>query len=126
MKRIIPPLLVALPLAGQVVLAGINPALAHAFLDRAIPAVGSTVHAPPGEVRIQFTEELEPAFSTAHVEDAAGATVSASDAHIDEAARNVLVIPLNPLGAGRYKVIWRVLSVDTHVTNGEFRFTVAP
>jgi len=115
-----------LALASALLCAGIGAAHPHAFLDHASPAVGSTVHAPPAEVRIQFTEELEPAFSTAHVEDAAGATVSASEARVDEGARNILIVPLNPLGAGRYKVIWRVLSVDTHVTNGEFRFTVAP
>jgi hypothetical protein len=119
-------LLVLVSLAGALLCAGIGVAYPHAFLDRATPAVGSTVHTPPAEVRIQFTEELEPAFSTAHVEDTAGATVSAGDAHVDESARNVLVVPVNPLVAGRYKVIWRVLSVDTHVTNGEFRFTVAP
>jgi copper resistance protein C len=115
-----------LVLAGALLCAGTGTLRAHAFLDRAMPAVGSTVHTPPSEVRIQFTEDLEPAFSTAHVEDAGGATVSAGDAHVAEAERNVLIVPLNPLGAGRYKVVWRVLSVDTHVTNGEFRFTVAP
>ena len=113
-------------LTAALLCAGISAARAHAFLDRASPAVGSTVHAPPGEVRLQFTEELEATFSTAHVEDAAGATVSAADAHVDDTARNVLIVPLNPLCAGRYNVVWRVLSVDTHVTNGEFRFTVAP
>ena len=31
-----------------------------------------------------------------------------------------------PLAPGRYTVHWRVLSVDTHVTEGTFAFTVAP
>ena len=39
-------------------------AFAHAFLDRAAPAVGSAVHGPPAEVKLWFTQELEPAFST--------------------------------------------------------------
>jgi methionine-rich copper-binding protein CopC len=30
------------------------------------------------------------------------------------------------LSGGRYRVIWRVLSIDTHVTKGEFHFDVAP
>jgi len=125
MKRIIPPLLVALLFAGQVVFADMNSAAAHAFLDRASPAVGSTVHTPPTEVRIQYTEELEPAYSAAHVEDASGATVSTA-AHVDENERSVLIVPLGALKPGRYKVIWKVLSVDTHITNGTFSFTVAP
>jgi methionine-rich copper-binding protein CopC len=112
-------------LAGALWCAGNGAARAHAFLDRASPAVGSTVHAPPSEVRIQYTEELEPAYSAAHVEDASGATVSTA-AHVDANEKSVLIVPLGPLKPGRYKVIWKVLSVDTHVTNGTFTFTVAP
>ena len=33
-------------------------------------------------------------------------------------------VPLNPLGPGTYRVKWRVLSVDTHVTEGDFIFRV--
>lgn len=100
-------------------------AQAHAFLERASPAVGSTVHAPPKEVRIQFSEALEPDYSTARVEDASGATVSTA-ARVDARERSVLIVPLRALAPGRYKVIWKVLSVDTHVTSGAFNFTVAP
>jgi methionine-rich copper-binding protein CopC len=114
-----------LTLAGALWCAGEHHAQAHAFLDRASPAVGSTVHTPPSEVHIQYTEELEPAYSTARVEDASGATVSTA-AHVDPAEKSVLVVPLGPLKPGRYKVFWKVLSVDTHVTNGTFTFTVAP
>ena len=116
----------SLILAGALWCAGAGAATAHAFLDRASPAVGSTVHAPPTEVRIQYTEELEPAYSTAHVEDTSGATVSTADAHVDPNERSVLILPLGALKPGRYKVVWKVLSVDTHVTNGTFSFTVAP
>lgn len=75
---------------------------------------------------MQFTEELEPAYSSARVEDASGAPVSTADAHVDATERSVLVVPVGALKPGRYKVIWKVLSVDTHVTNGTFTFTVAP
>ena len=116
----------SLILAGALGCAGARAAHAHAFLDRASPAVGSTVHTPPTEVRIQFSEALEPAYSTAHVEDASGTSVGTGDAHIDQTERSVLIVPVGALKPGRYKVIWQVLSVDTHVTNGTFSFTVAP
>ena len=115
-----------LSLAGALLCAGAGAAHAHAFLDRASPAVGSTVHTPPTEVRMQYTEELEPAYSTAHVEDTSGATVSTGDAHVDPNERSVLIVRVGALKPGRYKVVWKVLSVDTHVTNGTFSFTVAP
>jgi copper resistance protein C len=112
-------------LAGVLWCSGHSAARAHAFVARASPAVGSTVHTPPTEVRIQFTEALEPAYSTARVQDASGATVSAA-AHVDPNEKSVLIVPLGALKPGRCKVTWKVLSVDSHVTNGTFTFTVAP
>ena len=37
-----------------------------------------------------------------------------------------LRVPLKALPPGTYKVIWRVLSVDTHRTQGSFTFRVGP
>jgi methionine-rich copper-binding protein CopC len=37
-----------------------------------------------------------------------------------------LHVPLTKLAPGIYKVVWRVVSVDSHVTDGDFKFTVAP
>ncbi len=116
----------ALILAGAVLCAGGSAALAHAFLDHAVPAVGSTVHQPPAEIRIWFTEALEPAFSTIKLADASGTAVATGAAHADDASKTVLVLPLPALAPGSYRVMWRVLSVDTHVTEGSFRFQVAP
>lgn len=98
---------------------------AHAFLDRAEPRVGSHVHTPPAEVRLWFTERLEPAYSRVTVTDARGQQVDKADAAVDPGDPRVLRASLKPLGPGTYKVIWRVLSVDTHVTEGDFTFRVA-
>jgi len=97
---------------------------AHAFLERAEPAVGSTVQTSPGEVRVLFTEKIEPALSTIQVFDASGKEVDKRDVHLDRLNHALLLISLPPLQAGTYKVIWRVVSVDTHVTNGSFSFRV--
>ncbi len=35
-----------------------------------------------------------------------------------------LRVPLKTLPAGIYKVMWQVLSVDTHRTQGDFSFSV--
>lgn len=94
---------------------------AHAFLDHARPAVGSSVSGSPAAVELWFTEALEPAFSTIQVTSAAGERVDDGGARV-EAMR--LSVALKPLPPGRYKVVWRVVSVDTHVTNGTFSFEV--
>ena len=98
---------------------------AHAFLVRPHPAVGSTVQTSPGEVRVLFTEKIEPALSTVQVFDASGKEVDKRDMHLDLLNHALLRISLPRLEAGTYKVVWRVVSVDTHVTNGNFIFRVA-
>ena len=98
---------------------------AHAFLERAEPSVGSTVRISPNEVQIWFTENIEPAFSTIQVFDATGNEVDKRDVHLDRSNKALLHVSLlPPLKAGTYKVVWRVVSVDTHVTNGNFTFRV--
>src|SRR5438876_9482442 len=103
-----------------IVMAGSTRLEAHAFLQRAEPAVGSTVQASPSEVRVLFTEKIEPALSTVQVFDASGKEVDKHDVHLDRSNHALLHVSLPPLEAGSYKVVWRVVSVDTHVTNGSF------
>ena len=69
-------------------------ALAHAFLDRAVPAVGSKVHGQPSEVRLRFSQPLEPAFSTVRVLDASGKQVDRKDKRLDPADASVLKVSL--------------------------------
>lgn len=101
-------------------------ALAHSFLERAEPRPGSTVKVAPTEVRLRFTERLEPAFSTVQVTDEKGRRVDRGEAHTDPGSPRQLRVPLEPIGAGRYTVHWRVLSVDSHVVESDFSFRVAP
>ena len=101
-------------------------ASAHSFLDRAAPAVGSTVHGSPSSVRLWFTEPLEPAFTTIKVLDQTGKRVDNEDKAVDASDRTLLRISLPQLPAGTYRVVWRALSVDTHVTEGAFTFDVVP
>jgi methionine-rich copper-binding protein CopC len=101
-------------------------AFAHAHLDHASPAVGSTVAQAPKEVSLWFTEALEAKFSAIEVRDAQGTAVQTGPATLAHGNTAQLRVPLKPLKPGTYKVIWRVLSVDTHRTQGDFTFRVGP
>jgi copper resistance protein C len=96
-------------------------AQAHAFLVHASPGAGAVLTAPPKAVVLDFSEELEPAFSSVAVTDDRNRNVSAS--RILSNGRE-MALPLPALGPGDYTVTWRALSVDTHRTEGRFRFTV--
>ena len=100
-------------------------ALAHAMLDRAMPPVGSTVASSPKEIVLSFTEPVEPAFSSIEVRSEAGAAMQDGKASVG-AKRTQLRVALKALPPGSYTVIWRVLSVDTHRTQGDFTFHVGP
>lgn len=98
---------------------------AHAFLDHASPAVGSSMPSPPVSVTMWFTQQLEPAFTTATVTDGSGNNVDNGAAQVDPKDPTELRVPLKPLPPGTYTVVWHALSVDTHTTQGHFTFAVA-
>ena len=97
---------------------------AHAFLDHAEPKVGATLPASPPEVKIWFTQNVEPAFSLIEVQDASGKDVDNKDTHRDAKDKSLLIVSLAKLPPGKYSVVWHVISVDTHRTQGRFQFTV--
>jgi methionine-rich copper-binding protein CopC len=111
---------------GLLLIAVTGPATleAHAFLQRAEPAVGSIVQTSLSEIRIWFTEEIEPTFSTIQVFNSDRKEVDKRDMHLDRSNKALLHVSLPPLRPGTYKVVWRVVSVDTHVTTGNFTFRV--
>ena len=96
----------------------------HAFVDHAEPAVGSTVDASPAEIKIWFTEKLEPSFSQIQLFDHHGKPVTQSKATVDSDDPSLLKLSIPALTPGEYKVSWKVMSVDTHVTVGTFTFIV--
>jgi methionine-rich copper-binding protein CopC len=100
-----------------------SPAKAHAFLDSALPRVGSSIQTAPQQVVLTFTQGVEPDFSRIEVDDASGGRVDDGAAH-SEGDKTRLAVPLKTLSPGRYTVIWHVTSVDTHKTQGRFNFTV--
>ena len=103
-----------------------NVAYGHAFLDHADPKVGSSIDSAPKELKIWFTQQLEPAFSAIVVTDADGNEVDKNDSHLDDKDQTLLIVSLAKIPAGTYKVAWHVVSVDTHRTQGGFKFTVKP
>jgi hypothetical protein len=115
---------IMIALVSAVVVASASSARAHAFLDHASPAVGSSVPASPANVTLWFTQDLEPAFSDVTVTNEAGQRVDLGNAQIPQGSPAELQIGLKPLPPGTYLVSWHVVSVDTHPTEGTFTFEV--
>jgi methionine-rich copper-binding protein CopC len=114
--------LASLAMAGLLGVA--SPALAHARLDHAIPAVGGKVAVAPARLALFFTEGVVPHFCRVVVLDAQQKPVRTGAPEPTEGNGSELLVPLPPLAAGTYTVDWHATSVDTHETKGQFTFTV--
>jgi hypothetical protein len=101
-------------------------ATAHAQLEKATPAVGGAV-ASPAEIRLKFSEGVEPRFCSVTLAAEGGAAAPLGAPSVDPADNSVLIVKVaKTLAPGVYTVNWRAVSVDTHKTQGSFDFTVKP
>ena len=96
----------------------------HAMLQRTEPRVESGVKRSPDEVKLYFTEPLEPAYSSVRVVNDRGGQVDRGDGRVDRSNPLLLRVTLPALPPGTYRVRWRVLSIDADVTEGGFAFSV--
>jgi hypothetical protein len=101
-------------------------AAAHAFLDRADPKVGSRAAPPPAQIRLWFTQRLEPTLCVVKVDGPTGFGGAEAARPLGPDSRALFVAFRKPVPAGRYVVHWRVVSVDSHMTQGDFSFEVRP
>jgi len=94
---------------------------AHAYIDQSAPIQESEIKESPTQIRVQFSENIDTNLSSLTLLDAAGNTIPGTKEGLGD---NGLVLHIKPLQDGVYKVVWQVLSVDTHVTEGSYRFAV--
>lgn len=79
---------------------------------------------PPSRVALWFNERLEPSFSSVSVWSASSVQVDRRDPAVSAEDPKRLTVTLGPLPPGSYTVRFRVLSVDGHVVESSFPFTV--
>jgi copper resistance protein C len=90
------------------------------------PAPGVALQQSPGEVRLNFTEELSETGSMLQVFDAQGKQVDSGDGGVDlyDAQHATLVVKLPVLTEGVYLVKWVVTLSDGDASQGEYYFGV--
>ncbi len=114
------------PLLACALIAVSSAAFAHAQLKDAMPPVGGTVTSA-SQIRLHFSEGVEPTFSSISLKSQAGGEVAHGKATVEGGDNTVLIIKTAaPLAPGVYSVTWKAVSVDTHHTQGTFQFTVQP
>src|SRR6266702_2596789 len=122
-RRLLLAVLLAICLA--LVFPGISEA--HAILLRSDPAKDAVLSVPPDQVHMWFSEDLNPALSTAVVVNGTNQRVDQRDATISPNDPREMDVTLKPnLPPAVYVVVWRTDSADDgHILVGSFLFTVA-
>ena len=122
-KRTISRMVIALASAGLMAFSSL--AAAHAHLQSSAPAAKAQVTTSPDVLTLNFSEDIEAAFSGVTLLDSAQKSVETTKARVEADQKNRLIVGLSqPLKAGSYQVNWHVLSVDGHKTAGSYRFSV--
>lgn len=114
-----------LVLTTSILTASAATTFAHAWLQSATPAVDGTVTLAPSEVTIVFTGAIEPSFSTIQVTGDGATRVDDAQPRQAPGDTTRLSVGLRNLTPGTYTVAWHAMSVDTHQTDGTYRFSVA-
>jgi methionine-rich copper-binding protein CopC len=98
--------------------------LAHAYLVKSVPAQRAVLYRAPARIQLWFNERLEPRYSSLTLSAGDGKVVELGKVEVDADDPKQLNATLKALPAGRYVVKYRVLSVDGHVVQDQFPFTV--
>jgi copper resistance protein C len=105
---------------------GLPSAAAHAIVLESVPVADAVLDRAPERITLRFNSKIEKRLSRISLSVAGGrpefVPVASDGAGAAEPDR--LLIPLRPLGAGKYVLRYKVLSADGHITEGALRFTV--
>lgn len=94
---------------------------AHAYLESSIPIQESQLEESPQEIKVRFTEPINTNLSNVTLKNEAGVV---KQGKIYSENNRELILRIPPLEDGIYYVNWQVLSLDSHITDGSYRFSV--
>ena len=101
-----------------------TPALAHAALVKTEPPRRAVLAKAPAQVQLWFNEEIESAYASLVVLNTGKNPVTGVKPQLASDNQKSIVLPLPELTPGKYSVKFRVLSLDGHVIQSSFDFTV--
>lgn len=99
-------------------------AFAHSMLVKAEPARRAVLTKSPNQVRLWFNEKIEGDYASLVILDAQKQPITDVKPTLSPDDPKSIVLPLPELMPGKYSVKFRVLSVDGHVVESSFDFTV--
>lgn len=114
----------AVAVVSLVLLCNTGSAFAHAALVKTEPARRAVLTISPKQVRLWFNEEIEADYASLALLDANGKALTENKPLVHPDDTKSIFLELPELVGGQYTVKFRVLSVDGHVVDSEYKFTV--
>lgn len=117
----------AKPLVGLALLASLAlpmPVYAHAIMVKSQPEVDSTIAESPKQVDVWFNDKVGSEYKALAVINSAGKRVDNKDVEQETFDQSHLYITVPDLAPDTYTVRYRVVSIDTHIVTGKFKFTI--
>lgn len=99
-------------------------ALAHSMLVKAEPPRRAILTKSPSQVRLWFNEKIEGDYASLVVLDDRKQPITDVKPSLAPDDPKSIILPLPDLVPGKYSIKFRVLSVDGHVVESSFDFTV--
>ena len=114
----------AISLAMLSLLFQVNSVLAHATLVKSDPPRRASLSSSPKQIQLWFNEKIEGSYASVTVLDSNKKSITENNPEVvlDDPKSVVLNIP--QMEPGRYTVQYRVMSVDGHVIESSFDFSV--
>ena len=119
--------LIALLCSALLTMAAPAPLWAHGKLKSSTPAAGAHLAQVPLQLRLEFTESVELAFTLVRLASASGQQIALAPLALATDSRRAVVVPITgAMDASAYVVTWQVAGDDGHPVRGRFEFVVAP
>jgi len=104
-------------------LIAIPAAFAHTHPVSMTPVPDSTID-PPDSIIMHFSGDLEPKFSSITLVNASGHLVNVAQSVVSSSDAKLMTLDLPKLPGGIYTVSWVGVSVDSHRSQGDYKFTI--
>lgn len=101
-----------------------NPVLAHAKLVKSDPSRKATLSASPKYIQLWFNEKIEGSYASVTVLDSEKKPVTQNSPEPAAGDLKSVILNLPELEPGNYKVQYRVMSVDGHVIESNYEFSI--
>lgn len=100
------------------------PIFAHAIMVRQQPEADSTIAESPRQVDVWFNDKVGSEYKALAVINSKGERVDNKDVAQETFDPSHLYATVKDLPPDTYTVKYRVVSIDTHIVTGKFKFTI--